>query len=212
MLDCPCGYGRHSILLAQRGIKTVGVDLNDAFLDLARALAKEQKLDQTKVEFIKGDMRDVPVKAEGFDAIVNIFTSFGFFPDKTQDLAVLKAFYRALKAGGRLLLHFDYNFERRVKGKRDERVTRYLKDGSRLIITETPPNSSNRITGKWEIIQSNNKQVYTRSYSLTLYSPSELRHMLSEAGLEMIQTKGDLDDYTVDLTPHSLETVIIAKK
>ena len=51
VLDCPCGYGRHSIELAARGFITVGVDLNSIHLEKARATPASGQL-----AFKKGNM------------------------------------------------------------------------------------------------------------------------------------------------------------
>jgi len=59
VLDLPCGHGRHSIELARRGLRVVGVDLNDAPLDMARDAAREagvqldlRRMDMRAIEFI----------------------------------------------------------------------------------------------------------------------------------------------------------------
>src|SRR5205823_1244030 len=36
ILDCPCGYGRHSIPLAKKGFEVIGSDINREMLDAAR--------------------------------------------------------------------------------------------------------------------------------------------------------------------------------
>src|SRR5690349_16559650 len=58
ILDCPCGYGRHSIALAQRGMSVVGVDLNGEELAIARQNAGQH----TNVQFMKYDMRSIPFR------------------------------------------------------------------------------------------------------------------------------------------------------
>jgi len=35
VLDCPCGWGRHSIMLAKKGFNVVGSDINDFELNIA---------------------------------------------------------------------------------------------------------------------------------------------------------------------------------
>jgi ubiquinone/menaquinone biosynthesis C-methylase UbiE len=212
ILDCPSGYGRHSIALAKRGVKATGVDLNDYFLRHAREKAKEQKVDNL-LTFVKGDMRELPLEPDRYDAAINMFTSFGFFANKDEDVRVLREFHRVLKKGGSLLIHLDYNYERRINPKyRDERVTRYLKDGSRLMVTEKVSKETNMMIGKWEIIKKNEKQIYSRSYSLRLYSANDLQNMLKECGFRKVQKKGDMDVHNGELTFKSVETVIIAEK
>jgi SAM-dependent methyltransferase/GNAT superfamily N-acetyltransferase len=95
VLDVPCGEGRISGRLARLGCDVVGVDYTEAWVKLARAQYPE-------AEFRHGDMRELPYEAE-FDAVVNWFTSFGYFDPQTND-RVLGGFSRALRPGGRLLL------------------------------------------------------------------------------------------------------------
>jgi len=95
VLDVPCGEGRIAGRLAQRGCEVVGLDSSRPFLALARDRYPE-------VTFEHGDMRALPYDGE-FDAVVNWFTSFGYFDAATND-AVLAGFARALRPGGRLAI------------------------------------------------------------------------------------------------------------
>ena len=48
-------------------------------------------------------MRDIPFEGE-FDAIINIFTAFGYFDDDAEDQKVLNAVAKALKPEGQFLI------------------------------------------------------------------------------------------------------------
>jgi SAM-dependent methyltransferase len=95
VLDVPCGEGRIAGRLARRGCEVVGVDYTERWIELARERYPE-------ASFHHGDMRSLSYEGE-FDAVVNWFTSFGYFDPQTND-RVLAAFARALRPGGRLLL------------------------------------------------------------------------------------------------------------
>jgi SAM-dependent methyltransferase len=95
VLDVPCGEGRITGRLGQHGCDVVGLD--SSRLLLARASDRWPDL-----RFELGDMRRLLYDGE-FDALVNWFTSFGYFDRETNDL-VLAGFARALRPGGRLLL------------------------------------------------------------------------------------------------------------
>ena len=99
ILDCPCGHGRISNGLAERGFRVTGIDASETFLQRARVDAQSLGVD---VDYVHGDMRDLPWR-ERFDALVNWFTSFGYFSDE-QNKAVLRQFHDALRPGGRLVL------------------------------------------------------------------------------------------------------------
>jgi 2-polyprenyl-3-methyl-5-hydroxy-6-metoxy-1,4-benzoquinol methylase len=99
ILDCPCGHGRIANSLAERGFRVTGIDASEFFLERARADAAERGVE---VEYVEGDMRQLPWREE-FDALVNWFTSFGYFSDD-QNKAVLKQFHDVLKPSGKLIL------------------------------------------------------------------------------------------------------------
>lgn len=95
VLDAPCGHGRISNRLAQRGIDVVGVDASELFLDVARQAG-------TTVDYRLGDLRNLPVESP-FDAALSWFTSFGYFDDDDNH-KVLEEYRRVLRPGGRLLI------------------------------------------------------------------------------------------------------------
>jgi cyclopropane fatty-acyl-phospholipid synthase-like methyltransferase len=77
VLDVPCGEGRIAGRLARLGCEVVGVDYTERWVELARKQYPE-------ATFELGDMRSLPY-AEEFDAVVNWFTSFGYFDPETND-------------------------------------------------------------------------------------------------------------------------------
>ncbi|MGZ4201969.1 MAG: SAM-dependent methyltransferase [Thermoleophilaceae bacterium] len=99
LLDAPCGHGRISNRLAARGLRVSGLDRSRRFLDLARERAAAAGLE---VEYVEGDLRELPFEGR-FDALLNWFSSFGYFDDE-GNRRVLEGFRRALRPGGRLLL------------------------------------------------------------------------------------------------------------
>jgi SAM-dependent methyltransferase len=100
VLDLCCGQGRHAVQLAKRGMRVTGLDLNAEYLELAKKSAESSKVE---IETVAGDMRKIPY-ANKFDAIVNMYSSFGYLESEAEDLKVLESAAKALKAGGRLLL------------------------------------------------------------------------------------------------------------
>jgi len=99
VLDLACGHGRIANELAARGARVTGRDATPRFLDLARQDAAGRGV---TVDYVEGDMRRVPWR-DRFDAVVNWFTSFGYFDDD-GNREVLAAAFAALKPGGRLLV------------------------------------------------------------------------------------------------------------
>src|SRR5437588_5494257 len=100
ILDLCCGHGRHAIPLAQQGYRVTGQDLSEVFLQRARAAAVAQHV---QVRWVHGDMRTIPFE-NAFDAVVNIFTAFGYLESDDEDQRVLEQVHKALRPGGRFLL------------------------------------------------------------------------------------------------------------
>ena len=98
VLDLCCGPGRHSLELARRGAKVTGVDRTAAYVAEARKRARAARL---KVEFVKQDMRRF-CRPNAFDAVINMFTAFGYFENPAEDRRVLVNVNRSLKPGGTL--------------------------------------------------------------------------------------------------------------
>ncbi|OGR90108.1 MAG: hypothetical protein A3J74_02570 [Elusimicrobia bacterium RIFCSPHIGHO2_02_FULL_57_9] len=99
LLDVACGTGRHSIGLARRGFQVRGVDYSSSYLAEARRRAGRV----ANVRFLRRDMRFMGFSGE-FDAVVNLWTSFGYFPSLADDRRALRAMFRALKPGGKFLI------------------------------------------------------------------------------------------------------------
>lgn len=100
VLDLCCGVGRHSLALSQLGCRVTGVDLSPVLLGEAR-----RSDTGGEVEWVQGDMRCIPL-SEPFDAIVNLFTSFGYFEQLEDNGRVLGEMQRLLRPGGQWLIDF----------------------------------------------------------------------------------------------------------
>ncbi|MDB4951118.1 MAG: Methyltransferase [Gemmatimonadetes bacterium] len=96
VLDLACGWGRHSIALAREGFKVTGQDLSETLLARARKRAEKAEV---AVDFVRGDMRQVPWTGR-FDAVLSMFSSLGYFLSDDEDLKVLRAAHDALKPDG----------------------------------------------------------------------------------------------------------------
>ncbi len=98
LLDLACGKGRHSIFLNKLGYDVVGADLSKNSINIAK------KFENERLRFLKHDMRN-PLKNK-FDAILNLFTSFGFFEDDNEDIKILKNIKNGLHANGIAIIDF----------------------------------------------------------------------------------------------------------
>ncbi|MGH9795547.1 MAG: class I SAM-dependent methyltransferase [Candidatus Acidiferrales bacterium] len=143
VLDVPCGFGRHALVLARCGYRVTGVDISPELLAQARAACsgaargsrrgifrhvpsshRRNRPLQNPPEFIRGDIRRLRFRGQ-FDLVLNLFTSFGYFGDR-DDQRVLDSFYRALRPSGRAVVH-AINRDYIVRHYRPRSVSR-LKD------------------------------------------------------------------------------------
>jgi SAM-dependent methyltransferase len=98
VLDVGCGPGRHARALAERGVQVHGVDISEAFIDLARADAPPG------ATFERLDARTMTFDGE-FDAVISLCQgAFGLPATDGDDDRALVNMRRALRPGGRLAL------------------------------------------------------------------------------------------------------------
>lgn len=92
ILDVACGRGRHSIYLNSLGYNVTGIDISEKSIQYA------QKYENPTLKFELHDMCETFPKQ--FDAVFNLFTSFGYFEDDEDNLTALKAFKANLNEVG----------------------------------------------------------------------------------------------------------------
>jgi len=185
LLDLACGFGRHSVLLAQKGFLVTGYDLSEGFLKRAREMSEILKVN---VDWIQGDMRNIQFDSE-FDVVINMFTAFGFFEREEDDLTVLKGVHKALKPGGQFLMDV-INREYAVKNLTsrrwsNENETYMLEEGvfdffrSRLEINHCliSPDGTKR----------------EANYSFRLYTLTEMLELFKQTGLVLTDVYGDFN-------------------
>jgi len=101
VLDLNCGIGRHSMALAQHGIRVLGTDISPHYIQIAKRKAREEKV-ADRAKFKVADMRQIASRLRDeppFDGIVCLWTSFGFYDDKTNE-NILRDCLKLVKPGG----------------------------------------------------------------------------------------------------------------
>jgi 2-polyprenyl-3-methyl-5-hydroxy-6-metoxy-1,4-benzoquinol methylase len=99
VLDLACGKGRHSRTLHQVGYVTTGVDLSE------HSIAYAKQYETNGLQFAVHDMRAV-LAVNYFDAVFNLFTSFGYMQTQRQNKQVASAMLAAVKPGGLIIVDF----------------------------------------------------------------------------------------------------------
>ena len=96
LLDLCCGPGRHSVPFAEAGLPPIGLDYSAPLLHLARRR-------DPRLGLVRGEMRALPFPDGTFAAVVNFFTSFGYFLRESENVAVVAEIERVLRPGGAFL-------------------------------------------------------------------------------------------------------------
>ena len=205
VLDCPCGYGRHSTELATRGFEVVGCDINREMLEPAVNATRGL----SNVKFVKQNMVHLDFTEE-FDAVVNLFFSFGFFDSDEDNNQVLQNFYRALKPGGKFMMHTDINVPRIVNGTYKLRETRQLKSGRQLEISETCDMQNKRLEGRWCLVSADGSRQELTPYTAAIYTLEDFAAMCDAVGFRNIRGYGDWTG--TPLTSNSEDMIIVAEK
>ena len=105
ILDLPCGRGRHSVFLNSLGYKVTGGDLAANSIKLAK------KFENESLNFKVHDMR--AAFNNKYDAVFNLFTSFGYFENDREDILILNNIKQSLKKDGYFV--FDFLNAEKVK-------------------------------------------------------------------------------------------------
>ena len=197
----PCGQGRHAHLLAESGLNVDALDYSKELLAVARRRGTGPML-----RYTRGDMRRMPARWTGrFDAVVNLFTSFGFFAHPSDDARVVREFARVLKRGGQLIWH---------GGSRDGVMSRFLArdwwtSGGTLFAQEREFDSLSgvlTVTSTWK----RGPRTGTREHKLRLYTATRLSELFAEAGLVVEQAFDGFTDKPMTRT--SSEMLLVARK
>jgi SAM-dependent methyltransferase len=186
LLDLCCGPGRHALRLASHGYQILGIDKNP------HAIAQAQHDAYPGTHFMVHDIRNLGTINGTFDGILNLWHSFGYFDDATnQD--VLRHIYTKLRPGGRFILDI-YNREclerfparRHFEKEGVQVVTEYHWLGKRLTCSLTYNGGTGSDTFEWRI-----------------YTPHEIRELTSALGFCCLVACAWFDEQIVPSAEHA---------
>lgn len=201
ILDVPCGQGRHAHLLAEAGFDVDGIDYSRELLAVARKRGTGPRL-----RYARGDMRKMPARWTGrFDAVLNLFTSFGFFAHPADDEVVVREFARVLRPGGVLVWH---------GGSRDGVMSRFLSrdwwtSQKTLFVQERefdPLSGLLSVRSMWR----RGARSGAREHRIRLYTATRLAELFAGAGMVVEQAFDAFSERP--LTRTSSEMMLLARK
>lgn len=203
VLDLCCGQGRHLVDLARRGYDVVGLDLSEYMLEKCKTAAAAEGLTPVLVH---ADMREIGCTTE-FDAVISMFTSFGYLETTDEDQKVLNAASLALKGGGSILL--DLNNRDGLTASFRPIEWHENKRGDLVLGEREFDPIKGRLDSREVTIHEDGTRSAT-SHSLRLYTYTELDIMLQQAGLSIQSAYGDFDGSP--FTRQSRRMIVIARK
>lgn len=182
ILDMACGRGRHAIALAQRGFMVTGIDLSPRSIAAAQEKANALGL---AIDFRVRDMREAV--AENFDAVFNLFSSFGYFETDSEHLKALWVMKNALKPHGVLVQDFmNAAYVEKHLVPFDERIENDIQITQERWIANQRINK--RITLK-KLNADEPEQVFTES--VALLKLADFERFYAELGLKITHIFGD---------------------
>ncbi len=197
ILDLACGKGRHSRYLSEKGFDVTGLDISFKSIAFARQFEHE------RLAFYQHDMR-LPFRVNYFDAVINLFTSFGYFKTDRDHLLTLKNVQKGLKPRGLFLLDYfnsvwvaenlvrsdikivdgiEFHLKRNIRDGHVFKTVEFLTEGKSFSFRER----------------------------VRLFTLADFQSLFATAGMKIIRLYGgyDLSDFDVR---HSKRLIIIAQK
>lgn len=203
ILDLCCGPGRHALELARRGFSVTGVDRTTAYLESARQQAIHEGL---TIEFLRSDARAFR-RPVAFDAVLNLYTSFGYFENDEDDLALLANVRDSLKPNGRFVLELN---GKEVFTRQFQPRTWYPNaNGTAFLLEERTVRSGwAYVDNCWRVLDGSACREYR--FPIRVYSGHELESLLRRAGFSDVSLYGSLVGTPYDHVAERL--VAVARK
>jgi SAM-dependent methyltransferase len=198
VLDLCCGFGRITSELARRGFAATGVDITKTFLETARDDASYEKLD---IEYIEDDARSFK-RPEFFDTAVNLYISFGYFEDPSDDLLVARNVFESLKPGGAFIIETlgkEIAVRDFTEGEWFERA------GFTVLTGYEALDAWAALKNRWILIKDGERRE--KVFTQRLYAATEIRALLLEAGFASVELYGGWDETPYDKKAKALIAV-----
>jgi SAM-dependent methyltransferase len=180
LLDAGCGLGRFTAALLELGIDAVDVDIS------SEAIAEAERRYPGPSYHVLDLLEPLPSELGSFDALVSLCSSFGYGVTEAEDRAMLRAFHRALKPGGRMAMELSDLERSRYRLKTDEGVVERETNG----VKETLDVDFS--TGMLEVLYELDGE--TMLSRIRMYEAEDLERMAAEAGFREIERYGDFKE------------------
>lgn len=197
ILDLACGKGRHSLFLNSLGFDVVGADLSQNSIDYANEFSNET------LRFVQRDMRD-PLNLK-YDAIFNLFTSFGYFENDEEDLKVLTNIKNALHSENSIAVIDFLNVKKAIHDLIPRETV--IRNDIRFEITRSFENGF--ILKKIHIETAGSSHDYFER--IKYLDVAKIQLYLEQVGLQLKHTFGDYDLHAFDESSSNRLILILSK-
>lgn len=185
LLDLCCGPGRCTIALAKRGFSVTGRRSNEASLEQGAGKIQSRA---GRDSVGPAGLRHF-VRPGTFDLVISMFTSFGYFDNKADDLTGLKNMFMSLRYGGICLV--DVMGKEVLAGILQHTISDRLPDGRTFIQRHEVFDEWTRIRNEWLLIRKDEVKRFT--FHHTVYSGQELQDRMEQVGFTDVILYGNLD-------------------
>jgi ubiquinone/menaquinone biosynthesis C-methylase UbiE len=185
VLDAPCGYGRHSLVLAEAGYRVTGADRSPVLLDEARRRSRGGEWPR----WVQADHRQLPFGDGSFDAAINLFSSVGY-RGEDGDRMTLAEFRRVLRAGGSLVIETQHRD--RIMAIFQDTGWQEL-DGGGLRLEARRFDHGTGVIETDHILIDADGVKHGLTYTLRLYTATELVRLVTEAGFARVDCFGSFE-------------------
>jgi 2-polyprenyl-3-methyl-5-hydroxy-6-metoxy-1,4-benzoquinol methylase len=197
ILDLACGKGRHSVTLNELGYDVLGADLSENSINAAKPMEKDG------LAFIVQDMREI-IPNNSFDAVFNLFTSFGYFDEKTDNEKVVRSVFEMLHPNGIFVIDF----------MNVHRVLHQLVANETKVVNGIQFQLNRQYTGTHiikEITFEDQGQYFSYQEKVQALKKTDFEKLFSDCGFSLIETFGDYGLHAFDENI-SDRLILIARK
>lgn len=203
VLDLGCGGGRHSILLAERGYRLVGLDLSVELLALARETWERRHPAEDGPQWVQADMRSPALDGQ-FDACIMMDESLGVFDDDADHLQVLGAAAEALTSGGRLVLELMNPYFWAHHARTTHFPPGALSPDAHIVRTYRFDAERGRVEDHVTVFRADAEAEVLPVQSLRCWTPMEIRALVQAAGFGQVEVHGS-DGWRTPAEPRPLD-------
>ena len=208
ILDLGCGSGGHSVLLAERSYRVVGVDRSAEMLAVAR-----QKSRGGNPEFIQSSLTEIALDRQ-FDAAISMFAVMSYITENDDLLRAFQKIRKHLRPGG--LFFFDAWFGPAVLAERPADRYKIVENGSERIIRFAHPQMdvlTHKVIVNYKVIHLLGEKVVEEldeSHPMRFFFPREVEFYLQSCGFELLSMHTFMEETRL-LTEHEWNMAVVAR-